>query len=318
MSNGTVSLLAMGGTVAAALDEGGAAPRHGAGDLAGTVSGLPVAVRPRDVRTVPSRAVTLDDMWTLAAAVREEIEGGAAGVVVTHGTDTLEETVYALAMLVDTDVPVVVTGAMRAPHLPGADGPANIRAAISAALHPPLAGYGPVVVFQDEIHVARLVTKHHSTRVAAFASPSAGPVGFLVENEVELLLGPPPVTDQLPVTAAPDRRVEIVPAMAGADGRLVDAIADEVDALVVAGTGAGHLPPPLADALVRVVRGDRPVVLASRCEDGPILRRTYRGHGSETQLLADGLLASRTLSPLKARLRLVFGLSAGLTARQLF
>lgn len=115
MSNGTVSLLAMGGTVAAAPHEGGAAARHGAGDLAGTVGGLPVAVRPRDVRTVSSRAVTLDDMWALAAAVREEIEGGAEGVVVTHGTDTLEETAYALEMLVDTVVPVVVTGAMRAP-----------------------------------------------------------------------------------------------------------------------------------------------------------------------------------------------------------
>ncbi|MCG5215195.1 asparaginase [Streptosporangium soli] len=318
MTRSTVSLLAMGGTIATARSAGGATPQRGAADLADMLGASPVDIRASDVRTVSSRSVTPGDMWALAEAVRREIADGVDGVVITHGTDTLEETAYALALLVDTAVPVVVTGAMRAPHLPGADGQANLSAAVAAALHLPLARYGPVVVFQDEIHVARLVTKHHSTRVAAFTSPSAGPVGFVAENEVELLLGPPPAADLLSATAPPDRRVEIIMAVAGSDGRLVDAIAGDVAALVVAGVGAGHLPPALAEAVVRVARSNRPVVLASRCEDGPILRHTYSGPGSETHLLGEGLLASRTLSPAKARLRLIFGLSAGLPAEQLF
>jgi L-asparaginase len=312
----TVSLLAMGGTISTAPSAGGATPRYGAASLA---DALPISVRlrPRDVRTVSSRAVTPQDMWLLADAVRAEIAGGADGVVITHGTDTMEETAYALALLVDTPVPVVLTGAMRAPHLPGADGQANLVAAVVAATYRPLARYGPVVVFQDEIHVAKLVTKHHSTRVAAFTSPSAGPVGFVCENEVELLLGPPPETDRLPATARPGKRVELVWAAAGADGALVDAIARDVDGLVIAGTGGGHLSPPLAEAVVRAARS-RPVVLASRCEDGPLLRDTYGGVGSETHLLGEGLLAAGVLSPVKARLRMIFGLSAGLAAERLF
>jgi L-asparaginase len=313
----TVSLLGMGGTIATVPHPDGARAGRPAADLS---DALPpgVQVRPRDVRTVSSRAVTPGDMWALAQAVREEIAGGADGVVVTHGTDTIEETAYALALLVDTRVPVVLTGAMRGGHLPGADGPANVAAAVAAAACPRMAAYGPVVVFQDEIHVARLVAKAHSTRVAAFGSPAAGPVGHVSEGRAHLLLGPPPVPDLLPETAPPRARVEALWAAAGTDGALVDALAGTVDGLVVAGTGGGHLPPPFAEAAVRLAESGTPVVLASRCADGPQLRRTYGGTGSERHLLGAGLLPAGVLSPVKARLRLLFGLSAGIAAADLF
>jgi L-asparaginase len=207
---------------------------------------------------------------------------------------------------------------MRPPHAVGSDGPANLAAAVTAAGHSPLAAYGPVVVHQDEIHAARWVTKLHSTRVAAFASPAAGPVGLVVEDDVVLLLGPPPGADRLSAAAVPVRRIELLWAAAGADGLVVDAIADLVDGLVVAGTGGGHVPPPLAEALVRVVRSGRPVVLASRCASGHVLSATYGGVGSEIQLLADGLVSAGALSPLKARLRLMFGLSAEMRPAELF
>ncbi|WP_051342980.1 asparaginase [Pseudonocardia spinosispora] len=316
-SAAAVSILGMGGTISTECSSAGAIPERDAATIARELS-LPVDLRARDVRTVSSRAVTPGDMWALAGAVREEIDSGVRGVVITHGTDTLEETAYALSLLVDTPVPVVLTGAMRAPHLPGADGSANLTAAVVAALHPPLAGYGPVVVFQDEIHVARLVTKRHSARIAAFASPAAGPVGSVSEQRVELLLGPSPHRDRLPTTAPPDAYVELIWAAAGTDGSLVDAIAGEVDGLVIAGTGGGHLSPPLAEAAVRLAGSPCPVVLASRCEDGRPLHTTYGGIGSETHLLAAGLLSSGVLSPVKARLRLLFGLSAGITPELIF
>jgi L-asparaginase len=313
----TVSLLAMGGTISTRPAAGGALPTLTAGQLAGGIE-MPVRIRTRDVRTMSSRALTPTDIWDLAGAVREEIQDGADGVVITHGTDAMEETAYALGLLVDTDVPVVLTGAMRAAHLDGPDGAANIAAAVTAATHPGLASYGPVVVFQDEIHVARLVTKMHSTRVAAFASPAAGPVGYVAEDRVELLLGPPPETDRLPAVAAPCSRVDLVWAVVGSGHQLVEAVAGDVDGLVVAANGGGHLSPRFAEAVIGVARSGRPVVLASRCPDGPQLRRSYGGVGSETHLFSAGLIPAGILSPAKARLRLLFGLSAGLRATHIF
>jgi len=312
-----VSLLAVGGTISTRDGAAGAVPGRSATALAATVA-ADVEVRPRDVARISSRNTTPDDMWDLAAAVREEINAGAAGVVITHGTDTLEETAYALALLVDTTVPVVLTGAMRPPFAAGADGPANLAAAISAAVRPALAAYGPVVVHQDEIHVATWVTKLHSTRVAAFASPPAGPVGLVSEGEVVLLLGPPPRRELLPARTPPTRRVELLWAVAGADGMIVDAIADKVDGLVVAGTGGGHTSAPLAEALVRLRASGKPVVLSSRCGGSQVLRNTYGGVGSEIHLRSEGLLSAGSLAPLKARLRLLFGLSAGLPVDDLF
>jgi L-asparaginase len=312
-----VSLLAMGGTISTRPTADGPRPSLTADQLVDGLK-LPVRIRPRDVRTVSSRALTPGDIWRLAETVREEIAAGASGVVITHGTDTMEETAYALSLLVDTPVPVVVTGAMRATHLPGPDGPANLAAAVAAAADRGLAAYGPVILFQDEIHVARLVTKAHSTRVAAFASPAAGPVGHVVEGVVELLLGPPPQSDRLPATAPPSKRVDVVWAALGSGQEIVDAVAADVDGLVVAANGGGHLSPVFTESVTRVVRSGRPVVLASRCADGPQLHRTYGGVGSETHLFDAGLIPAGILSPVKARLRLLFGLSAGLAADQLF
>jgi L-asparaginase len=318
----SVSLVGTGGTIAAIASEAGAGAgaHRGVDDLAPADGAAPpgIEVHPRDVLRSSSRAMTFDDLWTLAQAVRAEIAAGRDGVVVTHGTDTLEETVYALSLLVETTVPVVVTGAMRAAHLAGPDGPANVRAALVAAAQPVLAGYGPVVVFADEVHVARLVTKMHSTRVAAFASPAAGPVGSVIEDQLELLLGPPPTPDLLPCTAAPDRRVAIVPTATEVDGSWVESAAVDLDGVVVAALGGGHVSPALGESLIRIAESGRPVVVTSRCPDGALLSRTYGGAGSEIELRKAGLHFAGSLTPPKARLRLVFGMSAGIPADQLF
>lgn len=313
-----ISLLATGGTVSTSTTPNGALPAIGAVTLAETIAGRrDFEVTARDVFRVSSRATTLQNMWDLAVAVREEIEAGADGVVITHGTDTLEETAYALALLVDTPIPVALTGAMRVPGTPGQDGPANIAAAVAVASTGSFARFGPVVVFQDEIHVARWVTKTHSTRVAAFGSPATGPVGHVVEDRAFALLGPGP-TERLSRIGAPQSRVELLWAVAGGDGLIVDAIGDQVDGLVVAGTGGGHVAPPFADSLTRLAATGVPVVLASRCADAQVLQHTYGGIGSEVHLRAAGLHSAGSLPPVKARLRLAFGLSAGIPATELF
>lgn len=319
-SRRSIGLIATGGTISVAPPSADSQQHQGVGALTPPQDDRPegIDVFPRDALSLSSRRMTPDDLWTLAGVVNEEIAAGRDGVVVTHGTDTLEETVYALGLLVDTRVPVVVTGAMRSPHLAGPDGPANVRAAIVAAADPKLAPYGPTVVFQDEVHVARLVTKMHSARVAAFGSPAAGPVGFVAEDRLELLLGPAPGTDLLPRSSPPTTRVGILHVATGIDGSVAGAIASDVDALVVAALGAGHVSPSLGAALVRLAEAGKPVVITSRCPDGALLRNTYGGAGSETELRRAGLHFAGTLSAPKARLRALFGLSAGIPADELF
>lgn len=314
-----ISLLATGGTISTKRGADGATPALDAETLASAAqrAGRGVAISARNVSRLSSRGITPADMWGLANAVEEEIRRGADGIVVTHGTDTLEETVYALSLLVRTSVPVVLTGAMRVPGSPGEDGPANLAAAIAVATTPRFSAYGPVVVHQDEIHLARWVSKIHSTRVAAFGSPSAGPVGMVVEGRAVSFFGPPP-PDRLPRSGAPDKRVELIWSVAGSDGLVVNAIKDQVDGLVVAGTGGGHVAPPLAEALVAAATQGVAVVLASRCADAQVLQSTYGGVGGEIHLLASGLVSAGNLSAAKARLRLLFGLSAGLDPVELF
>ncbi|MEU1954880.1 asparaginase [Nocardia rhamnosiphila] len=316
MAEQMLTLLGTGGTISTLPGADGAIPRMTANELAGSL-GVD-RIRAKDVFTRSSREIGPEEAWIMASAIEDEIRAGATGVVVTHGTDTIEETAYALALLVDPVIPIVLTGAMRSPHMPGADGPANLRAAACAASCAEVADYGPVVVMHDEIHLASLVTKGHGASVSAFGSPAAGPVGRIVENEPLLLLGPPRRSALLSRRTAPTKRVEIVNVCGGDDGLAVDSAAERSDGLVLAGTGAGHISAAAAVAAERAVAAGVPVVFASRCADGLTLAGTYGGAGSETELLRAGLVRSRFLNPAKARLRLLFGLSAGLGPDELF
>jgi len=303
-------LIATGGTISLQAD-GPGAPRYEGRELLALVepatSGHEVVVE--DVGSRRSGDVTLADMRELAALVAAR-SAEVSGIVITHGTDTLEEVAYALALQAQPTVPVVLTGAMRRASHPGFDGVANLGAAFAAAGCDELAGCGPVVVLNDEIHAARWVAKVHTTSVAAFSSPGAGPIGRITEGRVEPL-AQPPAGDHLGLPDALDKRVELVWGTAGGDGRLIEAAAAEADGLVIAGFGGGRLSAAMADAAVAAV-ARLPVVIASRCGAGSTQRSSYHGHGSETQLLAEGLIGAGQLHPLKARLRLAVALALGL------
>lgn len=314
-----ISLLATGGTISTKRGQAGAVPGLDAGTIAHSaqVDGQDIQIRTRDVLQVSSRNITPMNMWYLAHAVHEEIKAGAVGIIITHGTDTLEETAYALSLLVQPSVPLALTGAMRVPGSAGEDGPANVAAAFAVATNPVFSAYGPLVVHQDEIHLARWVTKVHSARVAAFASPSSGPVGVVVEGRAIPIAGPL-IPEYLSRTRAPNKRVELVFALTGSDGLIVDAIRDQVDGIVLAALGGGHVAPALAHSLVAAAARGVAVILASRCPSPQVLRSTYGGVGSEAHLLGSGLVSAGNLAPIKARLRLIFGLSAGFSPDELF
>ena len=147
---------------------------------------LQAELRVRDFRNKPGASLDFADLYELAAAIDEALNDGCAGAVVTQGTDTIEEVAYVLDLLLPTDAPVVVTGAMRNPTMAGADGPANILAAIRVAASPCARGLGCLVVLNDQVHAARWVQKAHTGSPAAFVSPDHGPLGHVIEGRVHI------------------------------------------------------------------------------------------------------------------------------------
>jgi L-asparaginase len=301
-----VAVFSLGGTIAMTPQpQGGVAPALSAADLVAAVPGiadLPIEVQVHDFRRLPGASLGFGDLLALAAEIDRQLRGGVDGVVVTQGTDTIEETAYLLDLLTAGEAPVVVTGAMRAATAAGADGPANLLAALRVAAAPQARNLGCLVVFADEIHAANAVRKAHSTSITAFTS-HPGPIGYLVEDRVQVALRPTrgpriplPRADRQPRTA-------VVAAVLGDDGTLLRLVAEHADGLVVAAFGAGHVPecwvPVLTDTCQRI-----PVILASRTGSGSVLANTYGFPGSESDLLARGLISAGSLDAYKARILL--------------
>lgn len=307
-------VLSLGGTIAMAAQgagHGGVAPRLTAEDLVAAVPELAeeAILELRDFRTIPGAWLEIDDIAAVAELLNKQVAAGTAGFVITQGTDTLEETAYLLDLLYEGAAPVVVTGAMRNAQMAGADGPANLLAAVRTAVSPQAREMGVIVAFADELHAARHVQKIHSTSPSAFSSPGAGPVGYLIEGQprFHFALGRQPRVD-LPLIRPAS--VEVIEATLGSEGAFLDA-AGSLDGLVVAAFGAGHVPrawaPRLGDLASRV-----PVVLTSRTGAGSVLSGTYDfGPGSETDLLGRGLINGGRLEPRKARLLLLALLRSG-------
>ncbi len=304
---GSVTVFTLGGTISAA--GGGVGRLTGAEVLAQLAPSPDVDVRLHDFRRIPSSNLTVDDLAELAALI-DSAGAAGSGAVVVQGTDTIEESAFLLDLVCAQHRPVVVTGAMRRPDLPGADGPANLAGAIAVAGDSGCRGLGALVVLADEIHAARHVRKTHTTSVATFASPGAGPLGSVVEGRPRVLLRPPaPLVDR-PLRLLRAARVALLTVSLGDRGELLDAIDDRFDGLVVAAFGAGHLPEWFVEPLERLA-ARMPIVLASRTGAGALLSRTYSGPGSEHDLLGRGLLSAGPLDAPKARLLLQALLSDG-------
>ncbi|OZC55462.1 hypothetical protein CH267_12845 [Rhodococcus sp. 06-621-2] len=308
-----VAVYTLGGTIASVPRDDGsdAVPRLSAEEL---LAAVPQASALADLELVsfrqfPSGDLGLRDIAALAAEI-DSATNEIDGFVITQGTDTLEETSYLLDLILRTDRPVVLTGAMRNSGLPGADGPANILGALRVALSPQARGLGPLVVFSDEIHLPRFVRKTHSSSVSAFTSPNAGPIGWINEDRVRIALRPNSLTGTFDIPVSGDVPNVGIIAIGLGSPALDPAIVAAFDALVIQSFGGGHVPSFMVESLADAA-STKPVVLATRTGAGEIYESTYAFPGSERDLLDRGLISSGSLDAFKARLLLTALLATG-------
>ncbi|MBZ5752810.1 MULTISPECIES: asparaginase [Metabacillus] len=228
------------------------------------------------------------------------------GVVITHGTDTLEETAFFLDLTLSLSIPVVLTGAMRSTNELGSDGLYNLLSAIKVATSDKARNMGVLVVMNDEIHTAENVTKTHTSNIATFQSPQYGPIGIV--NKGGVFFHHKPVLNKPLHVARLNKSVLLLKAFAGMDDTLLQAIdQNRLDGLVIEALGQGNLPPMLLPCLKDLLNKGVPIVLVSRCFNG-IVQDIYGYEGGGRQLKELGMIFSNGLNGQKARLKLMIAL----------
>jgi L-asparaginase len=306
MAKARILVLSLGGTITMVPSaSGGITPKLGAAELVASVPALAevAEIEAQSPFRLPSPSLTTANLVEVAVKIEQGFAAGFDGAVVVQGTDTIEESAFLLDLLVNSDKPVVVTGAMRGADAPGADGPANLLSAVITAAAAESRGLGTLAVLNYDIHAARFVQKSHTALPSAFLSPLVGAIGTLIERQpryyVRLTRNP-----NLSAAQGAPAPIALVKAAMGDDGRLLRALPELGYAgVVIEGMGAGHVHAdvaPIAEEVAQKI----PVVLASRAMTGHVFTKTYGYPGSEIDLLKRGLVPSGYLSGLKARLLL--------------
>ncbi|MEX0380641.1 asparaginase [Leuconostoc sp. MS02] len=237
------------------------------------------------------------------------------GVVITHGTDTLEETSFFLDSTLSTHFPIVMTGAMRSSNELGSDGIYNYQSALRVAANDNSWDRGVLVVMNDEIHAARFVTKTHTTNVATFGSPISGTMGLLTKRQIIYFYNLPK-RRVLPVSNV-QKSIPVLKAYAGMDGQLLELLAAaNIDGIVIEALGAGNLSKEAANGVLYLLSRDIPVVIVSRSFNG-VAEPVYDYLGGGVQLERDGVIFATSINGQKARLKLLIGLDNQLTDNDL-
>lgn len=267
-----------------------------------------------DFLNVPSPHIRLEHMMTLYQKIKAE-QANFDGFVITHGTDTLEETAYFLDTMAIPEKPIVLTGAMRSSNELGSDGVYNYQTALRVAADEKSADKGVLVVMNDEIHAAKYVTKTHTTNVSTFQTPTHGPLGLVTKREILYFkTAEPRVRFEL---SAVSGTVPIIKAYADMDTVLLEALTKtDISGLVIEALGAGNLPPTILPTIKKLLERGLPIILVSRCFNG-IAEPVYAYQGGGIQLEQDGILFVKELNAQKARLKLLIALNAGLKGQAL-
>ena len=300
-----IAILTTGGTIAMQYDDeaGGAIPLLGAGELTAALPPDLPELRVEELVNLPSSHFTLETLQTIRERVAALVaEPDVAGIVVTHGTDTLEETAYLLDLTVPGEKPVALTGAMRAASDVGYEGYANLLAAVRVVAAEQARGLGAVVVLNDEVHAARVVTKMHTLSPATFQSPGWGPIGRVAGDAV--IIGHRPERRVLPWHGL-EPNVALLKLTVGVQADLLEQVlAMGARGVVIEALGGGRVPPWWLPAIERACVQGVPMVIASRCPSG----RVWDGYGypGAYRTLADlGCLFAEGLNGQKARIKLM-------------
>lgn len=315
-----IVLVFTGGTISMRHDSAtsGAVPSLSGRDILSLAKGIEsiASIEVDDWGAFPGPHMTPARMWALRERLlahlrRPEVEG----VVVTHGTDSLEESAYLFARSIDSPKPVVLTGAMRTSSDLGWDGPVNLGAAVRVAASATARGAGTLVVMNDRIYSGLDVTKSHTHMIDAFESPGVGPLGVVDDGQVIFRRT---VAHRAPFLDAQRlaEPVDLIVAHSGADSRLIDASRAESLALVIAAMGRGNVPPGMLAGIDRWIAAERPVVITSRAVRGRV-GPTYGYEGGGRRLAERGAILAPGLRPYQARVELMLGLGAGYDASRI-
>lgn len=310
-----ILVLHTGGTISMQADQNGAVELSPINPMTQVTSALEnIEVVSVDFLNLPSPHIQIDHMMMIYKKIREEASQ-FDGFVITHGTDTLEETAYFLDTMSIPQKPIVMTGAMRSSNELGSDGIYNYRTALRVAADEKSADKGVLVVMNDEIHAAKYVTKTHTTNVSTFQTPTHGPLGLVTKREILFF-------------KAADKRVRfdlqaingvvpIIKSYADMDTILLDALVEApISGLVIEALGAGNLPPASISAIKKLINKQLPIVLVSRCFNG-IAEPVYAYDGGGIQLEELGVLFVKELNSQKARIKLLIAVNAGLNGQDL-
>ena len=310
-----ILVLHTGGTISMQADASGAVVTSQDNPMNHVTNPLKgIEVQAIDFFNLPSPHIKPKHMLALYHKIKEEADN-YDGVVITHGTDTLEETAYFLDTMKIPNMPIVLTGAMRSSNELGSDGVYNYLSALRVASDDKSADKGVLVVMNDEIHAAKYVTKTHTTNVGTFQTPTHGPLGLIMKQEILYFkTAEPRVRFDLDCIQG---LVPIISAYAGMTDELIDMLdIEHLDGLVIQAFGAGNIPKETAQKLETLLQKGIPVALVSRCFNG-IAEPVYAYQGGGVQLQESGVLFVKELNAQKARLKLLIALNAGLKGRAL-
>jgi L-asparaginase len=312
-----IAILFTGGTISMSIDPtmGGAAPALSGEEIVAQVSGLSEIADLEIINfaRLPGPHVTPTLMLELAQAVGVELsKPNIDGVVITHGTDTLEETAYFLDLVLNSPKPVVFVGAMRNSSELSWDGPANLMAAVRVAAATEARDLGVVVAMSEKIIAANEVTKTHTESVDTFQSRDYGALGLIDKDRV--IIARRPTQREHIAAEAIEPRIETIKMVSGGDGKLIDFMVQQgARGIVLEGFGRGNIPPAYVPAVERAAQAGIIIVLTSRCPRGRVLD-TYAYEGAGKTLTNLGVILGGVLPSHKARIKLMLALGAGWSA----
>lgn len=315
-----IAIIFNGGTISMKIDEKikAAVPSLSAEEIMSMIPGVEeyAEIEAYTFSSMPSPHMTLETMLKLSKFTTELVEReDIDGVVITHGTDTLEETAYLLDLTVRTKKPVVVTGAMRSGSELGYDGPFNLATSICTAIFDEAVGRGVLVCFNGELNSASEVTKANSMALNAFRTPNFGPIG-IVDNDNVIFYRDANYSEKYDVSEI-KKQVALIKCVVDMDSSYIDYLIEKgCGGIVIEALGRGNVPPKMVDGIKKATELNIPVVVVSRCFEGRVFE-SYGYEGGGKQLKDLGVIFGDTLPGQKARIKLILAINSGMNIHEI-